>query len=112
MEFVFRFLGSFLMFFLLYLIFVVRKYREYDPNKAPLEVRYLSFVYKIDMKKVSYRKLLWVISFVSSFDMALAFFTILFISNVFLQAIVGFFLLIPLIWITYHFVGTYFFEKG
>lgn len=108
----FFFFGSFGLFLILYLLLVVRKYREYDPNKIPLEARYLSLVYHIDLRKVSYRKLLLVISFVSSFDMAVSFVVVFLISNIFLQILVGFFLLVLLILITYHFVGTYFLRKG
>ena len=62
---------SFIVVFLLYEIFVVRRAKSKKKPKEPFEVTYLVGKYRLDLEKVNYKKLLRVISLVSSFDIAL-----------------------------------------
>lgn len=89
-----------------------KKTKKSDNGKIPVEVDYLVSVYKIDIKKINYKKFLHIISLVASFDMAITVIIINFIKNIYLQILVGFFVLLPLIYLSYKFVGTYYKKKG
>ena len=65
------FILTFLFVFVIYELFLVRKAKKNKAKKKPVEVQYLVNRYHIDLKKVNYKKLLNVISFVSSLDIAI-----------------------------------------
>ncbi len=131
MEEVILFIGVFLIAFLLYYFRLIRKELNKDKPKKPrkvlkrrkkketsrdlpVEVEYLVLRYKIDLTKISYKKFLYVIALVSSFDIALLLTIVSFIDGFILQLLVSFVLAIVLILISFHLVGTYFkkVEKG
>lgn len=106
------FMMTFIFLFLIYQIFVVRKARRRNSAKKPMEIRYLESRYKIDLKLVDYKKLLLVISIVSSFDIALLVSIVMMIHNYILEIAVALFLIIPLILFSYHLIGSYYVKKG
>lgn len=77
-----------------------------------MEIKYLEMRYKIDLKKVDYKKLLLVISLVSSFDIALLVSIVMMIHHYILEILVALLLVIPLILLSYHLVGVYYVKKG
>lgn len=89
------------------------KKKKYDPNKVPQELVFLIRKYQLDMTKINYKEILNIIGLVSAFDIAFtATFIFHFIDNVYLCIIVGAIMLIPLIVITYGFIGSYYKKKG
>lgn len=95
---------SFIVVFLLYEIFVVRRAKSKKKPKEPFEVTYLVGKYRLDLEKVNYKKLLRVISLVSSFDIALVVSIIVLLKNYVLEIIVGFIATLVIILISYHLV--------
>jgi len=89
-----------------------RKIKKNETGKVPVEVDYLVSIYKIDIKKINYKRFLHLISLVASFDMALSVVIINPIKNIYLQILVGFFVLLPLIYLSYRLVGIYYKKKG
>ena len=93
------FLLSFLLVFIIYQIFIVRrakpkklvnkKDKRIKEPKEPLEVTYL-VSRGLDLKKVDYNKLLFVVSMVSSIDIALVVTIIMLLKVFILEIIVGF----------------------
>jgi len=77
-----------------------------------MEVKYLEARYHIDLSLVNYRKMLLVVSLVSSFDIALLVSLVSMIDHYILEILVSFFIVIPLILCTYHLVGIYYVKKG
>ena len=107
------FLGTFLVIYIFYLIFYVIKKKEYDENKVPVELVYLIRKYHLDMKKINYRRLMNQIGIISSFDIAFTgTFIFTYIKNTFLSIILGTLMLIPLIIITFSYIGIYYKKKG
>ena len=108
--------------FLLYLIFIIiarfRYLKKKKNNKVkkerkePVEVRYLVTRYRLNLDKVDYKKLLMIISLVSSLDISIAVSVSLLVDAYFLQLAVAFLLLVPLIFISYHFIYKYYLKKG
>ena len=98
------FVISFFIVFLLYRIFVVRKAKSKKKAKEPFEVTYLVNKYKLDLKKVNYKRLLNVISVVSSFDIALIVAIMVLCNSFILEIIVGFVSTLIIILVSYHLV--------
>ncbi len=122
MEQVFYFIICYILTFLLYLIFVILprfRYLKKKKNnkvkkerKEPVEIRYLVTRYRLNLDKVDYKKLLMIISLVSSLDISIAVSVSLLVDAYFLQLAVAFLLLVPLIFISYHFIYKYYLKKG
>ena len=101
------------MIYIFYLIFYVIKKKEYDENKVPVELVYLIRKYHLDMKKINYRRLMNQIGIISSFDIAFTgTFIFTYIKNTFLSIVLGTLMLIPLIIITFSYIGIYYKKKG
>lgn len=113
-EFILFFL-SFFFVLLIYEIFVVRKAKKKKGNnkrKEPVEVLYLVKKYHFDLKKLDYSKLLHVIAFTSSFDIALIVSIIMNIHSFIWELIIGIFSTFIIIFISYHIVYLFYKKKG
>ena len=114
------FILSFLLVLVLYEFLIVRrakkridkKTKQEKTSKEPLEVTYLKTRYKLDMEKIDYSKLLQVIAFTSSFDIALIVSVIAYLNNFILEIILGFFLTIGIILLSYHLIYLFYKKKG
>ena len=107
------FLGTFVVVYLLYFFFQVIRKKKMDKKRVPIELLLLIKKYKLDMDKINYRSIMNKIALVSAFDIAfIAVFVMKFIENVYLSIIIGGVLFIPLILITYNFIGIYYVRKG
>ena len=114
------FILSFLLVLMLYEFLIVRrakkridkKTKQEKKAKEPLEVTYLKTRYKLDMEKINYSKLLQVIAFTSSFDIALIVSVIAYLNNFILEIILGFFLTIGIILLSYHLIYLFYKKKG
>ena len=83
-----------------------------DDDKLPVEVMYLVNKYHLDLEKINYKKLLYTVSIVASIDMAIVMVVISPIKNIYLQILVGFFVIIPLILVTYNSIANYYIKRG
>lgn len=114
MEYIVSFLVNFLVIFLLvylfYYFFSVRKARK-NGKKVPVEVQYLLIKYQINLKKIKYKKFVNSVALLGSFDIALVGTIVLFLDNIFFQLLIGFALFIPVILISFRFVGNYYQKK-
>lgn len=106
------FLMTFIMIFIVYKVFIVRKYKKKDTKKQLPEVSYLINKYHIDLDKISYKRLLNIVSIVSSFDIALLVSLSLLADNVFIEMIIALILVVPIILISYSLIGKYYKMKG
>lgn len=109
----FWFLGTFVIIYLFYLIFNVLGKKEYNSKHVPVELKYLIKKFKLDMSKIKYQNIMHKIALVSAFDIAFtATFVFKFIKNIFLRFLIGVFMLVPLIIITFNIIGKYYQKKG
>ena len=106
------FLLSFIFIFLLYQLIIVRRAKRKNKTKEPFEVTYLVGKYNLDLKKVNYKKLLRVISLVSSLDIALVVTLILLFDNFLVEVVVGFIATLIIIITSYHLVYLGYKKKG
>lgn len=106
------FIGIFIVIYVFYLVFFVIK-KKYNAKKIPVELQFLIKKYNLDMSLINYRSIMNIIGLVSAFDLAFtATFVFRFIKNEILAILLGAIILIPLIIITYNFIGTYYVKKG
>ena len=115
------FLLTFLLVFIIYQIFIVKrakrkktkkKDKRVKEPKEPIEVTYLVNRYGLDLKKVDYNKLLFVISMVSSIDIALVVTIIMLLKIFVLEIVVGFISTIGIILLSYKLVYLVYKKKG
>ena len=107
------FLGIYLVVYLFYLFFSVLKRKKFNVKKIPVELKLLIKKYRLDMSKINYRGIMNRIALVSSFDIAfVATFIFKFIENEVWSIIIGAIMIIPVILITFNFIGLYYVKKG
>ena len=106
------FIITFLLVFLLYRLIIIRKAKSKKKAKEPREVTYLVSRYKLDLDKVNYKRLLNVVSLVSSLDIALVVTIILLFKNFYLEMIIGFISTLIIILVSYHLVYLVYKKKG
>ena len=116
------FIGLFIFSYCFYLIFVISNKKALEKMKKGRELLFLKKVYNLDYDKLNIKKLVKTIALTNSFILALTttFVTFLneWIKNIYVWLLVclvmALLLLIPLILITYHLIGTYYKkqEKG
>lgn len=106
------FIMTFLFVFIVYRLFLIGKSKRRNSKKKPIEVNYLVSKYNLDLKKVNYKSLLMVISIVSSLDISIIVTLVLLINNYLLELLVALVLVIPIILVSYSFVGKYYIKKG
>ena len=111
LEEVYLFLMCFFLILIVYQIFIVRKAKK-KKDYQPIEERYLIAKYHLDMKKVDYPQLLQIISIVSAFDISLIVSIVMILDSYLWQILAVFILAIPIIIVSYHFVGVFYRKRG
>ena len=104
---------AFLTVFLIYEVVLFRLAKKVLGKDLELtEINYLEKKYKLDMKKVNYKRLRHVVALTSSFDIALTVSIIMLFKSFALEIIVGFISLIILILVSYHIIYLIYKKKG
>jgi len=94
-----------------YFLFI-RKNKKYNKNKVPIELLYLVKVYNLDIKKINYKKFLWVYSLINTFIISTVYIIISYLlDSLILQIIIGVVLLVLFIIICYGLLGRYYMKK-
>lgn len=112
MEGLIIFIISYIIVYLLYFFIVILRNKKFVSSKAPIEVHYLIKKYNLDIEKIKYKKLLYVIGLVMSLNISISITVVSFIKNVILQMLLGLLVLIPLSIIVFNLFGIYFKKKG
>ena len=108
LEYILVFLGVFVINYILF----VRKNKKYNKNKVPIELLYLVRVYNLDIKKIKYKKFIWIYSLINTFIISTVYIIITYLlENLLLQIIIGIVLLLLLIIICYGLLGRYYIKK-
>ncbi len=102
----------FLFILLIYQMFILKRYKKGKTKKQLSEVNYLIYRYHIDMKKVNYQRLLNVISIVSSLDITVLVAITFLFDSTFIQLLVALLLTVPIVMVSYGFIGRYYKKKG
>ena len=106
------FIMTFLLIYIIYELFLVRKAKKDKRRKKPVEVNYLIGKYNLDINKLNYKRLLNIISVVSAFDISLVVTIVSLLDSFYLQLLIGFVLIMLLILVSYDIVGRIYKKKG
>lgn len=106
------FLMTYALVFIFYYFFITRKTKKKNSKKIPKEVSYLVGKYQLDLKKIDYKKLLIIISLVSSLDITIIVTLMVLFESYLIKLLLAIVLIIPVIFISYHLVGMYYKKKG
>ena len=105
------FLMTYALVFIFYYFFITRKTKKKNSKKIPKEVSYLVGKYQLDLK-IDYKKLLIIISLVSSLDITIIVTLMVLFESYLIKLLLAIVLIIPVIFISYHLVGMYYKKKG
>ena len=115
------FLLTFVLVFIVYQVLFLKEYGRNIKNrknkssilnrKKPVEVRLLEMYYKVDVSKLKYGRLLNLVAFVSSFDIALIVAIACVFDRGFIQIIVAFLIIAPIIYLSYLLLSIYLINK-
>ncbi len=106
------FLCAYLILFLIYVFIINKKRKLYKEGKNTLEVNYIVNKFKLDMRKIKYKELKWTLTFINPLIMSLTFIIVINIKNTLLSLLLGFIIMIILIYSVYEIIGRYFKKRG
>lgn len=107
-----EYLIVFIIMFIINYFLYIRKKKKLNKNKIPVELYYLISMYKLDIKKINYKKFLWIYSFVNTFIVSTIYIIVVYLVEGFVwQLLIGMVLLILLIIICYGLLGRYYQKK-
>lgn len=104
---------AYILVFILYFLIFVRKKTKYDQNKIPVEFYYLVSIYKLDQKKINYKKFIYATAFINTFIIVTTYIVISRLLDKWIwQLLVGIVIIILLIIICYGLLGRYYQKHG
>ena len=107
-----EYLLVFIAVFIVNYILFVRKNKRFNKNKTPLELLYLVRVYDLDIKKIKYKKFVWIYSLINTFIISTVYIIITYLlDKLIMQIIIGVILLVLFIIICYGLLGRYYMKK-
>ena len=105
------FVSSYLVLLLIYIFIINNKRKVYNEGKKYLEVKYIVNKFNLDMRKVKYNNLKWTLTFINPLIMSITFIIVINIKNSFLSMIVGFLVMMALIYSIYEIIGRIYKKK-
>lgn len=112
MRYVIEYLVVFLVIFILNYIFFIRKNKKYDKNNVPIELMYIVKRYGVKVKKIDYRRFVWIYSVINTFIVTTTYIVVLYlVKGIFFQIIIGVVLIVLLIIICYGILASFYLKK-
>ena len=99
------FIIVYLITFLFYSLILNRKRKNYKEGKKQMEIEYLVKKFNLDMRKTDYNTLKWATSFINPFIISVTFVAIIYIDSFVLSLILGFIIMMLLIYGIYEILG-------
>lgn len=105
------FVVSYLILFLIY-VFVINKRRTvYKDGKKYLEINYIVNKFNLDMRKIKYNNLKWTLTFINPLIMSITFIVVINVKNTILSLVIGFLVMMALIYSIYEIIGRIYKKK-
>ena len=98
---------SFIIIYILYYVFIVKKQKRYNYKKLPAEVTIFESYYGINVKKIGYKRVMKILNFVNSLMLTGIMLIVLDIKSIYIKLGVIVVIMIPMIWVIYYFVAKY-----
>ena len=107
-----EFLIAYVLVFCLYWLIFVRKKTTYNPNKVPVEFYYLVSLYRLDQKKINYKKFIYTSALINSLIIVTTYMIVYNLLNKWVwRLLVGIVIVVLLIIICYGILGRYYRKK-
>jgi len=104
---------AYILVFILYFFIFVRKKTKYDKNKVPVEFYYLVSIYRLDQKKINYKKFIYTSAFINTFIIVTTYIIITrLLDKLIWQILIGIVIIVLLIIICYGVLGRYYQKKN
>ena len=110
-NFLLDFIIVFIVVYLLYVLFFNKKRRNYKTLKKNDEVKLFIDRYNLDMKKIEYKKVLQVVTIINTFILSFTTVLIVRIKGFMISLLIGFVVIMILIYSLYEITGNYFKRK-
>ena len=110
-SFLLDFIIVFTVVYLLYVLFFNKKRRNYKTLKKNDEVKLFIDRYNLDMKKIEYKKVLQVVTIINTFILSFTTVLIVRIKGFMISLLIGFVVIMILIYSLYEITGNYFKRK-
>lgn len=110
-SFLLDFIIIFTVVYLLYVLFFNKKRRNYKTLKKNDEVKLFIDRYNLDMKKIEYKKVLQVVTIINTFILSFTTVLIVRIKGFMISLLIGFVVIMILIYSLYEIAGRYFKKK-
>ena len=110
-SFLLDFIIVFTVVYLLYVLFFNKKRRNYKTLKKNDEVKLFIDRYNLDMKKIEYKKVLQVVTIINTFILSFTTVLIVRIKGFMISLLIGFVVIMILIYSLYEIAGNYFKRK-
>lgn len=111
MNYILTFVISFIIIYLIYLLLIVRREKGLESLKKGKQIQYLVTAYKIDLKKINFKKLANSLALTNSFILSLTLALLELVDNYILKILLCMVILIPLILIMYKILGETYKKK-
>lgn len=112
MKFLITGLGSFIIIFAYYYIFIISNKKKNKEQMLPKEAQILVNLYKLDVKKIGYKRLLWHIAITNSLGVGLVMMATEFFDSIWLKAGIAVGLVILLVLGINFMLGTIYKKRG
>lgn len=112
MKYIIDFLILYLVTYLIYVFVINGKRKSFEKLKKNSEVMYIINRYKLDMRKVKYKRLLNTLAVINSFIIACGACIIMNVKSLILSIIITFIVVSILLYVLYYILGSYYKSKG
>ena len=100
-------IAYFIIIYLLYYFFITLKQRKKQYRRLTSDAIILRDYYKINLKKIGYKKVYRLLNFVNAFLITFILLIIINIDNYFFKLLVATILILPIIWFGYYVLALY-----
>lgn len=108
-----EFVIAYVLVFILYYLLFVRKKTRYNKNRVPVEFYYLVSLYRLDQKKINYKKFIYISALINTFIIAFTYIVVFKLLNKWIwQLLVSIVIIVLLIIICYGLLGRFYQRKG
>ncbi len=105
------FLSSYILMLLIYILFINRRRKTYKEGKKAPEIDYIIKKFKLD-PNTNYKKLKWIITFINPLIISLTFIVVINIKSFTLGILVGFVIMVGLVYSLYEIIGRILKKRG
>lgn len=111
MEYIFTFIVSFMIIYIVYYLIILRRKEGLEKFKRGTQVEYFKKVYQLNIKKINIKEFARDLSLTNAFIMSAVITIIEFFDSLILKMLAGFIIIIPLMLLSYKILGEKYKKK-